>query len=235
MGLIKISDWLIRRVRSDPDYAVDREISAVSLAAVMANRGASAARGLAWGPLLNRCSFPLFIGRRVTIRNPRHLRVGKSVVIDDGVVIEALSRTGVSIGDGTTLEKQVMIRVTGVLRNLGEGFTIGSRCSIGAFSYIGASGGISIGDNVLIGQRVSMHSENHVFSDPRRPIRDQGDTRQGIVIGDDCWIGSGAIILDGVTIGSGSVIGAGSLVNENIPPGSVAVGVPAKTVKKRGE
>lgn len=56
---------------------------------------------------------------------------------------------------------------------------------------------------------------------------------QQIIIGQGCWIGARATILGGVTIGKGCVIGAGSLVNKNIPDWSVAVGVPAKVIKKR--
>jgi acetyltransferase-like isoleucine patch superfamily enzyme len=53
------------------------------------------------------------------------------------------------------------------------------------------------------------------------------------LIEDDCWLGSGVKVLDGVTIGKGSVIGAGSVVTKNIPPFSVAVGVPARVIKSR--
>ena len=53
------------------------------------------------------------------------------------------------------------------------------------------------------------------------------------MIEDDCWLGHGVTVLDGVTIGKGSVIGAGAVVTKNIPPYSVALGVPAKVVKSR--
>lgn len=67
------------------------------------------------------------------------------------------------------------------------------------------------------------------------PIREQGVTREGIIIEDDCWLGSGVKVLDGVTIGKGCVIGANSVVTKDIPPYSVAVGAPARVIKKRGE
>jgi acetyltransferase-like isoleucine patch superfamily enzyme len=53
------------------------------------------------------------------------------------------------------------------------------------------------------------------------------------VIEDDCWLGDGVKVLDGVTIGRGSVIGAGAVVTKDIPPFSVAVGVPARVIKSR--
>lgn len=61
----------------------------------------------------------------------------------------------------------------------------------------------------------------------------QDVTRKGIVIEDDCWLGHGVIVLDRVIIGKGSVIGADSVVTSDIPPYSVAVGVPAKIIKDR--
>jgi acetyltransferase-like isoleucine patch superfamily enzyme len=66
------------------------------------------------------------------------------------------------------------------------------------------------------------------------PIAQQGITRQGIVIGEDVWIGCGARILDGVQIGNGAVIGAGAVVTRSVPDYCIAVGVPAKVVGRRG-
>ncbi|MEO1186848.1 MAG: DapH/DapD/GlmU-related protein, partial [Cyanobacteria bacterium J06636_27] len=54
-----------------------------------------------------------------------------------------------------------------------------------------------------------------------------------IVIEDDCWLGHNVTVLDGVKIGKGSIIGAGSVVNQNIPPFSIAVGTPARIIRNR--
>jgi acetyltransferase-like isoleucine patch superfamily enzyme len=53
------------------------------------------------------------------------------------------------------------------------------------------------------------------------------------VIEDDCWLGTGVKVLDGVTIGQGSVVGAGAVVTKDIPPYSVAVGIPSKVIAQR--
>ena len=54
-------------------------------------------------------------------------------------------------------------------------------------------------------------------------------------IGDDCWLGTGVVVVAGVEIGDGCVVGAGAVVTRSLPPGSVAVGVPARVVAASGE
>ncbi|MBN2571055.1 MAG: hypothetical protein JXA68_02910 [Ignavibacteriales bacterium] len=78
-----------------------------------------------------------------------------------------------------------------------------------------------------------MIPQNHNYSDPNVSIAEQGITAEGIKIEDDVWIGAGVKILDGIKIGKGSVIGAGSVVTHDVSPYSIAVGSPAKVIKKR--
>ena len=110
---------------------------------------------------------------------------------------------------------------------------IGDNSSIGPDAYVGCSGKIVIGKNVMFGPKCSLFAENHNFKDTNVTIKSQGVNQRGIVIEDDCWIGSNVIILDGVTIGKGSVIGAGALVTKNIPAGSVVIDKREKMVKGR--
>ena len=78
-----------------------------------------------------------------------------------------------------------------------------------------------------------IRDANHGMS-CREPMRYQPHTSAPIHIDRDVWIGRGTCILPGVHIGEGSVIGANSVVNKNIPPYTVAAGIPAKVIKKRG-
>lgn len=89
---------------------------------------------------------------------------------------------------------------------------------------------MQIGDRVLFGPNVSIFASSHETSilSRRRGV----ELGLPVTIGDDCWIGGNVIILGGVTIGDGCTIGAGAVVTRDIPAYSVAVGSPAKVVKK---
>lgn len=110
---------------------------------------------------------------------------------------------------------------------------MGAHSSIGPYGFVGCSGAIKIGKDVMIGPRVSLFAENHNFKNESVDIKYQGVNNQGITIEDNCWIGSGVIILDGVTIGKGSVVGAGTLVAKNIPPNSIVYDKRDKVIRKR--
>lgn len=94
-------------------------------------------------------------------------------------------------------------------------------------------GKVKIGAYSLIGPNCNIIGGNHVFSDVNIPIRYQGNTEKGIIIGDDVWIGAGVSITDGVVVGNGSIIGAGSIVTRDVPPMSICVGNPAKIIRSR--
>lgn len=134
----------------------------------------------------------------------------------------------INIGEKTRISSFVKIKVTkGIIR-------IGENCTINSFCFIDSDkGGLEIGDNVLIGPHVGIHGSTYNYESREKLIIDQGIVSKGIRIEDDVWIGSHSTILDGVTIGKGAVIGAGAVVTKDIPPYSVAVGVPAKIIKER--
>ncbi|NJM73600.1 MAG: acyltransferase [Scytonema sp. RU_4_4] len=111
--------------------------------------------------------------------------------------------------------------------------TIDEDTYIGPYVCIAGPGDIKIGKACLIAPHSGIFANNHIFADPTRRIGDQGVTRKGIVIKDDCWLGHNVTVLDGVTIGKGSIIGAGSVVSKDIPPYSIAVGAPARVIKSR--
>jgi acetyltransferase-like isoleucine patch superfamily enzyme len=175
----------------------------------------------------------VFIGKHVTIKCKNKISCGRGVSIGQGSYINALSKNGIVIGNNVSFGRNCQIECTGVLRELGEGLTIGDGVGIAANAFIAVRGNVSIGKNTIFGPDVKVFSENHNYSKVDVPIRLQGDIRKGVTIGEDCWIGANAIILDGVTIGNGSVVAAGAVVTKNIDDYSVVGGVPAKLIKKR--
>ena len=92
---------------------------------------------------------------------------------------------------------------------------------------------IKIGKKCMIGPNVVMRTASHGFSNKNNFIQDQSHSIKNIIIHENCWIAANVTILGGVTIGKGSIIGAGAVVTKNIPEFSIAVGVPAKVIKKR--
>jgi acetyltransferase-like isoleucine patch superfamily enzyme len=170
----------------------------------------------------------------VRIAHANGVKLGKGVYLDQGVYLHALPG-GITIGDSTFIMHHTMLHVFN-FRNLPQaGISIGNNCFIGEFNVVRGQGGVRIGNGVYTGPMVQIVAVNHVYQDPKRPIREQGITAHGIVIEDDVWVGAGATIVDGVTVGQGSVIGAGAVVTSDIPPYSIAVGTPAKPIKDRRE
>ncbi|HEV8193226.1 MAG TPA: acyltransferase [Ktedonobacterales bacterium] len=97
--------------------------------------------------------------------------------------------------------------------------------------YVAAYSCVTIGKSCLFGEGVSIHDENHRTAQLGRPIARQGFETKPIVIGDNVWVGAKATILPGVQIGDHAVIGANAVVTHDVPPYSLAVGVPARVVR----
>jgi maltose O-acetyltransferase len=112
-----------------------------------------------------------------------------------------------------------------------ENVSVGDDCSINAFVHIWGYGGVEIGDNVMIASHVAISSLTHDYT--QRSMRFSEVIRRKVVIEDDVWIGSGAIILPGVRIGKGAVVGAASVVTKDVAPYAIVVGSPAVLLKMR--
>lgn len=215
-------------------YTLDPAVSTGALISIAIRRALALCRGFLVGVNWGRKPGAwIFVEQSVILRNRGKVTFGRAVTLSRGVLVDGLSRNGVSIGDRVSIGPYAIIEATGVISSIGAGCSIGSDSGLGAFSYIGAAGGVQIGSNVIMGQRVSFHSENHVHDDLTRPIREQGVTRKGIVVEDDCWVGANVTFLDGAHVGHGCVVAAGSVVRGSIPPRSIIGGVPAKIIRER--
>ncbi len=190
-------------------------------------------RGWLSRPRLRRCGGRFFLGRGARILFPGHLAVGRNVAIGDFTYMTCFGTEGVELGHNVRIREFGWVQVTSHLSQPGRGLRIGDNSYVGPHCVVGAGGGIVIGKNVMLGAYAQLLAEEHAFSDPGQPIDQQGVTRQGITVGDGCWLGNGVIVLDGVHVGEGTVVGAGSVVTRDIPPRSVAAGNPARVIKER--
>lgn len=232
-SLHDVTQSLIQFLKKDPDYQLDPYLTTGDLLQINIRRVISLLRGFFRTVFRIKTGGFLFLGAHVVFHHSHLLTMGRGVVIEDYVTISALSKKGIQLGDNVKIARFSIVECTGVIRNIGEGISIGSNSAVGAYSYLGGQGGITIGQDVIMGAGVSFHSENHNYENPLIPIRQQGEIRKGIVVEDDCWIGAKSIILDGIHIGKGSIIAAGSVVTKNIPGGCVVAGVPARVIKER--
>lgn len=158
--------------------------------------------------------------------------IAPTAIIRQGIGAVLEIGAGSLVGDYTLLDLEVdpSLGAAAAARLI-----IGRRTAINEFNNVRAAHGeICIGDNCIIAQYVSIIAANHgrVRSVPMRDQPPDLD-RHHVVIGDDVWVGAGAVILPGVTVGSGSIVGAGAVVTRDVAPGQIVGGVPAKVVGER--
>lgn len=173
----------------------------------------------------------IFLGNSVSLIGIGSSEIGRYCTFERYCVIDGYGRRPLKVGDRTKIGAYSIISTTSHLSKLGVGLSIGSDCGVSEYCYFGSSGGITIGNDVIMGQYVSFHSENHVFSDVDIPIRLQPVVSEGIVLGNNIWIGAKATILDGSVVGDNCVIAAGAVVRGSFPSNCVIGGVPAKILK----
>jgi acetyltransferase-like isoleucine patch superfamily enzyme len=115
----------------------------------------------------------------------------------------------------------------------GGNISLGNKVFVGNHAVLYGQGGITIGDSSLISMHCRILSSNHAIPPQGTDIRSQPDAKLPTHIGRDVWLGAGVAVLGGVTIGDGCVVGAGAVVAGDLPPGSVAMGIPARVVRHR--
>jgi acetyltransferase-like isoleucine patch superfamily enzyme len=144
-----------------------------------------------------------------------------------GNVLEALLEGRLQIGAHTLFEPDVWITAPGSAR-----IRIGSGTFLNLGVMVAAAELVEIGDHCMFANGCFITDADHRFDDPGRPVTWQGFTSQGPTrVGDNVWCGAHVVITSGVTIGERCVIGANSVVTTDIPPFSVAAGVPARVLR----
>ncbi|HEV2785404.1 MAG TPA: acyltransferase [Solirubrobacteraceae bacterium] len=144
-----------------------------------------------------------------------------------GNVLEALRDGRLEIGAHALLEPNVWITIgDGGRIRIGEGTVLNIAVMVAAHELV------EIGAHCMLANGCFVTDANHRFDDPDTPVPWQGfDSKGPTRIGDNVWMGANAVVTSGVTIGERCVIGANSVVTQDIPPFSIAAGVPAKVLR----
>jgi acetyltransferase-like isoleucine patch superfamily enzyme len=154
------------------------------------------------------------------------LLVGDGFIIDQNVTLTLGKGAKLIIGRGVYIGEYSLITV-----NAGASLAIGENTFIAHHNSISSNTLCHIGNFCAIAPYVTLIDAQHKYEDVTCPIRFQGGEYGEFFVDDEVWIGTGAIILKDVRLGKHCVIGANSVVTKNIPPFSVAVGIPAKVIK----
>ena len=145
----------------------------------------------------------------------------------EGELLEGLDDGRISVGAGTLFEPGCWITMSRAAR-----IEIGAGCFLNRGVMLAANERIEIGDHVMFANGCFVGDADHRYDDPDVPITWQGfATRGPVSIGSNCWFGVNCVVTGGVTIGDRAVIGANSVVTSDIPPGTIAAGVPARPVR----
>lgn len=158
-------------------------------------------------------------GRRSVVQPPVRLKNTDRIAVGEGVFV----------GGGSWLQVLDGAPGDGAAIAVGDGTSIVGRC------VLSAAASVRLGANVLLARNVYVSDHSHRFDDTARPVLAQGvDKVAPVEIGDGAWLAENVVVLPGVRIGRGAVIGANSVVAEDVPDHCVAVGQPARVVRRFG-
>jgi acetyltransferase-like isoleucine patch superfamily enzyme len=183
-------------------------------------------RQKAYPLLFKRLERGVILGKNIFVRQAKKIEIGSGSMVDDycRLIVVGSENAAITIGDNVLLGPFSVINSRDAHIKLKEHTSVGSHCRIGS-----QAGGVRIGRYVMIGAFCYVGGGSHTFEDVNKPMMLQPfNSKGGVDIEDDVWLGSHVAVIDGVTIGKGAVIGAHSLVTKDIPPYSIAYGVPAR-------
>ena len=182
--------------------------------------------------ILGKCGRGVIFGANVVLRHPQKISIGDNAIIDDNVMIDAKGLNNA----GIILENEIFVGRNSILSCKGGDIILRERVNIGFNCEVYSSSKVEIGaDTLLAAYTYIVGGGSYNLDRKDIPISKQPDFegKGGIFIEQGTWIGAHCVILDGVRVGTGSVIAAGAVVNKEIPPMSIAAGIPAKIIKER--
>jgi acetyltransferase-like isoleucine patch superfamily enzyme len=188
-----------------------------------------ALRKVAYPWLLGAVGRNVTFGHGVVLRHPKKIRLGDDVVVDDLVVLDAkgTANRGIVLGNGVFLGRGTILSCKDGDIVLGDHTNLGFHCEVFSASTV------TVGRHGLFAAYTYLVGGGHEFDRPDVPVLEQERSSRGITLGDNVWLGTGTKVLDGVRIGRDVVVGAGAVVTDDLPDGAVAVGIPARVVRRR--
>lgn len=182
--------------------------------------------------LLGKTGKGVVFGSNIVIRHPKKIILGDNVIIDDNVLLDAKG----SKNSGIVLKDNVFIGRNSILSCKGGEIILGERANVGFNCEIFSSNKVIIGkDNLIAAYTYVVGGGNYKLKRTDIPINQQPDFdgKGGVITGEDVWLAAHVVLLDGTKVGKGSVIAAGAIVSGEIPPYSIAGGVPAMVIRTR--
>jgi virginiamycin A acetyltransferase len=155
----------------------------------------------------------------------------EAIVSDKADIEDSRRGTRIVIGSGSVIDSFVKIKPAGGTGDV----VIGERVTINSGCVIYSGNGVRIGNDVAVAANCVFAPVNHAYADSDRLIREQRfqESKGGIIVEDDVWIGAGCVLLDGAILRRGCVVGAMSLVRKEIPAGGVYAGNPLRRIGSR--
>lgn len=155
----------------------------------------------------------------------------QSFIADRVIVYKAADGGSVKIGDSVNVLRDCVLE-TGQGGNIaiGSDSFLHPRCQV--MAYVGD---VVIGNHVAVAPNCAFYAYNHGLRPGELIKRQPLESRGGIRIGNDAWLGFGVIVLDGVTVGDGAVVGAGSVVTKDVPDNAIVAGNPARVIAMRDD
>lgn len=188
-------------------------------------------RAVLYPRLLGACGRNVAFGVNVTLRHPHKIRIGDSVTIDDGCVLDAkgVANRGITIGNRVFIGRSTILTCKDGDLEIGDDVSIGFNCSIFSASEV------RIGPSTLLAAYCFLVGGGHQYDRVDIPVIQQARPSKGIEVGPNVWLGTRVTVLDGTHVGEGAIVGASAVVTGDVPAFSIAAGIPARVIRARHE
>lgn len=172
-------------------------------------------------------NFQCYTFPKILLDKTAKITIGNNVTLRRNVEIRAHGESNLTIGDNCRIDRGVRL-----LSNNTASLTLKKGVRIGLYSVFNGGDSITVGENTLISGFVYLQTSMHKYKG-KGSIQSQGYDHKPIILGDDVWIGTHAVIFPGVVLEEGCIVGSSSVVNKSFEKYAIIAGAPAKLLKNR--